>query len=453
MSVNICPGAEVLGRVLDGRGNPLADITVTLGDGLDVAVTDADGTFLLTDLQLTASAVTATGAGGHVVVSIQALEPGEQRALDLTLEYGRRLVGWVVDSSGAGVPYATVSAIDYADRELLRVRSDRAGRFWLKKMPHVDLLLVADTGNGSSGRLQVGPAETRDDLMIRVEPSGALVVQYTGPGSPRFSVGVPDLLSADADYETVTVVAAGEVAQLSAPRRYTVFFTDGEGAERECGTAFVTPGEQAVVSCGEAGEGVVTGRVVDASGTPLQGISVMARAVESRGSVGVQNVTDADGRFAMTFVVEKSTDIRLTVGQRRSEFLQSRRRNFQVGPNQKTDLGDIRLDRYEDLADLFPSGPFGGIGGQVDETDDGILLARIVKGGPLDEAGLTSGDIILGIDGDDTVGQLTAGDAVRLLRGPEGSSVSIRVRRASGEVMDVDVARRVIDVKSSGWVN
>ncbi|MFT7582751.1 MAG: hypothetical protein ACI9MR_004434, partial [Myxococcota bacterium] len=42
LSVNICPGAEVLGRVLDGRGNPLADITVTLGDGLDVAVTDAD---------------------------------------------------------------------------------------------------------------------------------------------------------------------------------------------------------------------------------------------------------------------------------------------------------------------------------------------------------------------------------------------------------------------------
>jgi carboxyl-terminal processing protease len=84
-----------------------------------------------------------------------------------------------------------------------------------------------------------------------------------------------------------------------------------------------------------------------------------------------------------------------------------------------------------DLRNLneLSTGNYAGIGAQIEVRDGAIVVVAPMPETPAERAGVLAGDRIVEVSGKTTVG-MTQDDAVRALRGPEGSQVTLRVVRA-----------------------
>ena len=89
---------------------------------------------------------------------------------------------------------------------------------------------------------------------------------------------------------------------------------------------------------------------------------------------------------------------------------------------------------------------YSGIGASIGSAKDGIVLGAVFPGGPADQAGLRVRDVLVRIDGRDA-SKLSVVHAIQLLRGPDGSQVSLSVQREGGKKLDVVLTRRPIVMK------
>ena len=78
-------------------------------------------------------------------------------------------------------------------------------------------------------------------------------------------------------------------------------------------------------------------------------------------------------------------------------------------------------------------GRYYGLGITIQVIDGDITVAAIFEGSPAYQRGLRRGDVIARISGEDTEGW-TSDQAVRQLRGPKGTPVSIGIRPIAGLV-------------------
>lgn len=93
-------------------------------------------------------------------------------------------------------------------------------------------------------------------------------------------------------------------------------------------------------------------------------------------------------------------------------------------------------------------GSFEGIGATVDQGADGsIVIIAPFSGSPAERAGIRAGDIILRVDGESTEGW-TVQDAVRRIRGPRGTQVTLTVEHQDGRVEDLTITRDEIVLDS-----
>jgi len=93
-------------------------------------------------------------------------------------------------------------------------------------------------------------------------------------------------------------------------------------------------------------------------------------------------------------------------------------------------------------------GSFGGLGIEITVKDRMLTVVAPIEGTPADRAGLQPGDRILRIERDLTK-DMTLLEAVRKLRGPKGSKVTIGIMREGlAEPLEVTLVREVIEVKS-----
>jgi carboxyl-terminal processing protease len=92
------------------------------------------------------------------------------------------------------------------------------------------------------------------------------------------------------------------------------------------------------------------------------------------------------------------------------------------------------------------TGSFEGIGAHVTMNEDDILeIVQTFKDSPAENAGLLSGDLVLAVDGQSIVG-FGIYDAITLIRGPEGTTVTLAVQRGDGEPFDVVIVRARLDI-------
>lgn len=98
------------------------------------------------------------------------------------------------------------------------------------------------------------------------------------------------------------------------------------------------------------------------------------------------------------------------------------------------------------------SGRYSGVGMAVQRGDKGLAVTAVYEGSPAKKAGIAAGDVITKVDGKSIVGR-PADAAVALIKGPEGSSVSLAVRAARndrGTRLDppriIKLTRRAIDI-------
>lgn len=107
------------------------------------------------------------------------------------------------------------------------------------------------------------------------------------------------------------------------------------------------------------------------------------------------------------------------------------------------------LDK-EQFASLSSSleGEFSGIGVTIDLIDGNITVVNTFKNSPAERAGIRAGDIIVGADSTDLRGKVPY-DASVLLRGKEGTNVTVIVNRPStGEILTFTITRAVIRIPS-----
>ncbi|UCH86336.1 MAG: S41 family peptidase [Dehalococcoidia bacterium] len=93
------------------------------------------------------------------------------------------------------------------------------------------------------------------------------------------------------------------------------------------------------------------------------------------------------------------------------------------------------------------TGQFEGIGARVeqDPVSGEIVIVAPFRDSPADKAGIRAGDVILTVDGESTAGW-SVGQAVRVIRGPQGTEVTLGVLHENGESEDITITRGVITV-------
>lgn len=93
-------------------------------------------------------------------------------------------------------------------------------------------------------------------------------------------------------------------------------------------------------------------------------------------------------------------------------------------------------------------GTFGGLGIEITVKDRQLTIVAPIEGTPADRAGLHPGDRIVKIDGQPTK-DMTLIEAVKKLRGPKGTSVTMAILRdESPGPFELTLVREVIEVKS-----
>jgi carboxyl-terminal processing protease len=92
-------------------------------------------------------------------------------------------------------------------------------------------------------------------------------------------------------------------------------------------------------------------------------------------------------------------------------------------------------------------GSFTGIGAEIDIHENRLRIVAPLDNSPAWNAGVLPGDIVLEIEGKDTLG-IDIFDAMKQLKGKAGTDVTIKVRHRTGKIQDITITRQTIQVAS-----
>ena len=93
------------------------------------------------------------------------------------------------------------------------------------------------------------------------------------------------------------------------------------------------------------------------------------------------------------------------------------------------------------------TGNFEGIGAEVMQEGNRIIVTSPMRGSPAEEAGIEPGDEIIAVDGESIEGW-TNQEAVQLIRGEKGTDVVLTIVRGEGDPIDITITRDTIHIDS-----
>lgn len=107
----------------------------------------------------------------------------------------------------------------------------------------------------------------------------------------------------------------------------------------------------------------------------------------------------------------------------------------------------LNTKRYEDMK-VETKGEFGGLGIEVTMENGLVKVVSPIDDTPAAKAGITAGDLIVQIDGEQVMG-LTLSEAVDKMRGKVGTDIEIVVSREGTEgPLDFTITRDIIKIRS-----
>lgn len=427
----------VRGYVLDLRGDPVAHAKVRLWDmrvDLDrVTTSDAGGAFVFEGAPSSPLKVEASSTGSRDLAWV---DSGTDEALvELVLEPTAiiRVIGRPGESGtaevrcpsdacfGGGAPWQRNETLPLSVSQQL-LNPDRATLIEIfADVPDEPIRLVPILIEGA-GPFTLDPVEP--PMMPPDAPTGDAGFAPHGDASPW------------------TLVAAGALRsdlEVTADLSYDVFIV--AGSERVgCGSVRPAPGAIVEVPCGP-GEVQLSGRAIDSDGTPIVGLA-MTLEVHDNSRTGLPEdlsvafVTGAEGRFSLSLQVPGAMHGRIGAAD-----LFGNVASIPLVPGARHDVGDIAFHAPDHGIERVREGlldPFGPVGAVFGKSADGARVLAVEPGGPFELAGLARGDVLLRIEGRSTV---DIDDLERMLAGPHGSPVNLRVRSADGALADVVVTR------------
>lgn len=104
-------------------------------------------------------------------------------------------------------------------------------------------------------------------------------------------------------------------------------------------------------------------------------------------------------------------------------------------------------DVYKEM-EVETEGSFGGLGIEITIRDHQLTVVSPIEDTPAYEVGIEAGDVIVKVDGEST-SKMSLFDAVKKMRGPKGTSVTITIMREGfAEPKDYTIVRDIIKIKS-----
>lgn len=103
--------------------------------------------------------------------------------------------------------------------------------------------------------------------------------------------------------------------------------------------------------------------------------------------------------------------------------------------------------RLEKDFDKQMRGSYVGIGAEIEVVDERLRIISPLEDSPSLDAGVRAGDVVLDIDGTDTLG-LSSQECIDLLIGIEGTPVTLQVRHVDGTEESLAIVRRRIETRS-----
>jgi len=104
--------------------------------------------------------------------------------------------------------------------------------------------------------------------------------------------------------------------------------------------------------------------------------------------------------------------------------------------------------------DMNISGKFEGIGARLEKRNGEVKIVEVISGGPVWRGELLEvGDIILEVAQEHEDGVAISGmrleDAIKLIKGPKGTTVFLKVKRVDGAIEEVPVVRDVVELEET----
>ena len=107
----------------------------------------------------------------------------------------------------------------------------------------------------------------------------------------------------------------------------------------------------------------------------------------------------------------------------------------------------LEPDHFKDLQETS-TGEFGGLGLEVGMEDNFIKVISPIDDTPAQKAGIKTGDLIISID-DQPIKGLDLGEAVKKMRGPKGSEITLSIiRKGVPQPIEFTLIRDIISVVS-----
>lgn len=240
--------------------------------------------------------------------------------------------------------------------------------------------------------------------------------------------------------------AVGEEIRVPGAFRYvvTIIFdeTEPDGTQYAvgCGEVLIPAGRTIEMFCGVETEAVLTGKVVDTRGRPVEGARVFLDGTERTETdrFGAWTVSESSRTaFACSVLVTKE-------GAIDEQWRPSERINLQCVPGGTTEVAPIVLRREEEAPLLQPDEPFGGVGGALEQGQEGVVLAGIRPDGPLALDGIDEQSTILKVDDEDAT-SWPVEEMLARLRGDVGTHVQLQVRGPDGELIETVIERALVN--------
>jgi hypothetical protein len=173
-----------------------------------------------------------------------------------------------------------------------------------------------------------------------------------------------------------------------------------------------------------SGEGIALARV---------SLGSAYRAVSSLLPGATSTICDADGNFELTGVPAGRHSLTAAA------FRHDLRTLSGIEVVEGGEAGPIAVV-LSPSGDETPTREIVGIGVALRPAGDELAITEVIPGGGAARVGLMVDDTIVAVDGV-SVSDLGFGPAIQAIRGPEGTKVSVTVRRNTGEETTVDVPR------------
>lgn len=357
------------------------------------------------------------------------------------------LLGLVIDLQDAGMPGAQVKALQTVSAEAeARVEggteTNPEGRFSLEVEGPGPWMLFAHVPGVLSN-----PVTTRGEpVVIRLVAGTELrgtVIDGTGRAVQSFSVMISRRvgpLRTEGEDARHVVDAEGRFSIKGlAPGPVRVMVAALGYAPSDAVDVELVPASPVKVDVKLREGAKVAGQVIDRkSRGPLEGARVSLEGqAGSTLTVMPSARTDADGGFVLGGVSPGRRSLFVAAAQHHARLVSVEAREGETTGPLLIDLGPLEKGEAPRLELV-------GVGAVLEAKGDALVIKEVLPGGGAAEVGLVAGDGIFSIGGEPAAKLGFAGGIDRI-RGPEGTSVSLEVRRVDGSVATVVAPRRRIE--------